>query len=349
MAYNKEFLFDLLSVAGPSGQERRAADIYTKEAEKFARVHEDHYGNVYAEVGPEGADAIALLGHLDEIGLIVSHIDDDGFIEFLPLGGWDPQVLVAQRVRILAPGGDIIGVIGKRAIHTMSPEDVKNASKIKELWIDVGLEADEVKAKIPVGTSMVIDQGPIEVGNNIVSRAIDNRIGAFIVLEAMRKVKDEDLKHRIVAIGTAQEELGCFGAKLTGYHLNPVAAIAVDVTHETKQKGVEAQEYGKKEFNSGANITTGPMQNPKIFAGLKKAAEDNNIKHTVSATGRLTYTDADTIGLAGTGVPNGLISIPNRYMHSPCEMITPGDIEACIDVIAEWIKALPADPDFSRK
>lgn len=349
MSYNKEFLFDLLSVAGPSGQERRAADVYTKEAEQFAKVHEDHYGNVYAELGPEGAPAIALLGHLDEIGLTVSHIDDDGFVQFLPLGGWDPQVLVAQRVRVLAPEGDLIGVIGKKAIHAMTPEEIKNASKIKDLWIDLGLSVEDVKAKVPIGTNIVIDQGPIEVGNNIVSRAIDNRIGAFIVLEAMRAVKDHDLKHRIVAIGTAQEELGCFGSKLTGFHLNPVAAIAVDVTHETKQKGIETQQYGSKEFGTGANITTGPMQNPKIFQGLKKAAEDNDIKHTVTATGRLTYTDADTIGLAGTGVPNGLVSIPNRYMHSPCEMIDPADITACIDVIAHWIKSLPADPDFSRK
>ncbi|MEW6422431.1 MAG: M42 family peptidase, partial [Deinococcota bacterium] len=192
---HQEFLFALLREAAPSGNERRAADVWKKEAATFARVSEDHYGNVYAELGPEEAPAIALLGHLDEIGLIVSHVGDEGFLSVLAVGSWDPQVLVGQRVRLLAPDGDILGVVGKKAIHVMEPEERKNASRVEDLWIDVGLGKEEAQARIPVGTYGVIEQAPLIIGDKIVSRALDNRVGAFVVLEALRALQGVDLKH----------------------------------------------------------------------------------------------------------------------------------------------------------
>ena len=224
---NRDFLFQLLSVAAPSGAERRAADVWLKEAGTFARTHEDHYGNAYAEVGPEGAPSIALMGHLDEIGLIVSHVNDDGNISVLGVGGWDPQVLVGQRVRVLAPGGDLIGVIGKKAIHVMDEEDRRKASKLDDLWIDVDMTQAEAQERIPVGTVAVIEQPSLMVGSKIVSRALDNRVGGFIVLEALRALKDVPLRHRIVAVGTSQEEIGSYGSHVAGFKLEPVAAIAV--------------------------------------------------------------------------------------------------------------------------
>ncbi|GAA5513263.1 putative aminopeptidase YsdC [Deinococcus carri] len=345
---NQEFLFDLLSQAAPSGSERRAADVWKQEAASFARVSEDHYGNVYAELGPEGAPAVALMGHLDEIGLIVSHIGEEGFLSVLGVGGWDPQVLVGQRIRLLAPGGDIVGVIGKKAIHVMEAEERKNASKLEDLWIDVGLSKEDAQARIPVGTYGVIEQGPIMVGDKIVSRALDNRVGAFIVLEALRALQGTELKHRIVAVGTSQEEIGVFGAQISGYKLDPVAGVAVDVTHETKQPGVNEKKYGVVPFGSGANLSVGPMTSPVILRQMTAAAQASGIPYTLSASGRYTGTDADALSLVRAGVPSAVVSIPNRYMHSPSEMVDSRDVKACIDIIAAWVKELEAEPDFTR-
>jgi len=345
---NEAFLFALLREAGPSGSERRPADVWKREASAFARVSEDHYGNVYAELGPEGAPAIALMGHLDEIGLIVSHVGDEGFLAVLPVGGWDPQVLVGQRVRLLAPDGDLIGVIGKKAIHVMEAEERTKASKLEDLWIDLGLSKEEAQAQVPVGTYAVIEQAPVRVGDKIVSRALDNRVGAFIVLEALRALKDVDLRHRVVAVGTSQEEIGVFGAQVSSYRLNPVAGVAVDVTHETKQPGVNEKKYGVVPFGSGANLSVGPMQSPVIVRQMQAAAQTEGIPYTLSATGRYTGTDADALTLSRGGVPTAVVSVPNRYMHSPNEMVDGRDVKACIDIIAAWVRGLKEGPDFTR-
>ncbi|MDL2342619.1 M42 family metallopeptidase [Deinococcus sp. MIMF12] len=345
---NEDFLFALLREAAPSGCERRAADVWKREAATFARVSEDHYGNVYAELGPEDGPTIALMGHLDEIGLIVSHVGDGGLISVLGVGGWDPQVLVGQRIRLLAPGGDILGVIGKKAIHVMEPEDRKNASKLEDLWIDVGLSKEEVQQRVPVGTYGVIEQGPIRVGEKIVARALDNRVGGFIVLEALRALKDADLKHRVVAVGTSQEEIGVFGAHVSGHRLNPVAGVAVDVTHETGQPGVSEKKYGTVPFGSGANLSVGPMTSPAILRQMQDAAREEGIPYTLSASGRYTGTDADALTLVRSGVPTAVVSIPNRYMHSPSEMVDARDVKACTDILAAWIRRLEGGEDFLR-
>ncbi|ABF46288.1 M42 family metallopeptidase [Deinococcus geothermalis] len=345
---NQEFLFALLRAAAPSGYERRAADVWKKEAATFARVSEDHYGNVYAELGPEDAPALALLGHLDEIGLMVSHVGDEGFLSVLAVGGWDPQVLVGQRVRLLAPDGDILGVVGKKAIHVMEPEERKNASRIEDLWIDVGLSKEEAQARIPVGTYGVIEQGPLMVGDKIVSRALDNRVGAFVVLEALRLLQGTELKHRVVAVGTSQEEIGSYGAQVGSHRLQPVAGVAVDVTHETGQPGVSEKKYGVVPFGSGANLAVGPMTSPVILRQMIAAAQASGIPYTLSANPRLTHTDADTMILSRSGVPSAVVSIPNRYMHSPNEMVDARDVKACIDLIAAWVRELEVGADFTR-
>lgn len=347
---HQEFLFDLLRAAGPSGYERRAADVWKKEAASFARVSEDHYGNVYAEIGPEGAPAVVLMGHLDEIGLIVSHISDQGFIYFLPVGGWDPQVLVGQRIRLLAPGGDIVGVIGKKAIHVMSPEEREKASKLEDLWIDIGLDAEDTRAAVPVGTYGVIEQGPMMVGERIVARALDNRAGSFAVLEALRQVHESgrELKHRVIAVGNSQEEIGTFGAVISAFKTRPVAGVAVDVTHETTQVGVEPKKYGQSPFGSGASLTVGPMSSPVVNRQLMDAAGKKGIPYTLSATGRYTFTDGDALTLSREGVPSAVLSIPNRYMHSPSEMIDARDLQAVIDLLAAWVEGLEEGTSYQR-
>ncbi|AWN22464.1 endoglucanase [Deinococcus irradiatisoli] len=348
-ALNTDFLLALLREAGPSGFEARPARVWLKEAATFARTRSDFYGNAYAEIGAEDGQPIVLMGHLDEIGLMVSHVDDQGFLAVLNVGGWDPQVLVGQRIRLLAPGGDVLGVIGKKAIHVMEQEERSKASKLEELWIDTGMSAEQVKESIPVGTVGVIEQPPLLLGDKLVSRALDNRVGAFIVLEALRKLHQQGVKRRIVAVGTAQEELGIFGAQVSSHGLDPLAGIAVDVTHETDQPGVNPKKYGKAPFGSGANLSVGAMFNPRLTDALQAAGKAQGIPFTLSATPRHSSTDGDALALARAGVPAGVVSIPNRYMHSPSEMVQLSDVQACIDIIAAWIVGLPeGELDFSR-
>ena len=351
---NLDFFKALLTAAAPSGYEARAANVWTAEAQGFAdRVHEDHYGNVYAEINPpaEGQESrpIALMGHLDEIGLIVSHVNDKGLIAFLGIGGWDPQVLVGQRIRLLAQDGDVLGVIGKKAIHVMDEFDRKKASKLEDLWIDTGLELDEVKRRIPVGTVGVIEQPPIEQNGHLISKALDNRAGAFIVLEALRAMKAAGVTAHVVAVGTSQEEIGCFGAQVSGYRLDPAAGVVVDVTHETLQPGVDEKKYGAVPFGSGANLSVGAMISPVISRQMQEVGRAQEIPFTLSASPRYTGTDADTLALVRAGVPLAVVSIPNRYMHSPSEMVRLSDVQACIDIIAAWAGSLSGEQDYTRR
>ena len=347
---NSDFLTRLLEAAGPSGSERRAADVWRREAETFAeRVYEDHYGNVYAEIGPEDAPAVALLGHLDEIGLMVSHVDDKGLVSVLGVGGWDPQVLVGQRVRLLAEGGDLIAVVGKKAIHLMDAGDREKASKLEDLWLDTGLTPEEVRRRLPVGTVGVVEQPALMIGERVVSRALDNRIGAYVVLEALRAAKERGATRRVVAVGTAQEEIGVMGAQVASYRLAPEALIAVDVTHETDQPGANEKKLGRAPFGSGANLSVGAMSNPVVVRGLQAAAAAENIPYSLSANPRYTGTDSDSATLTRAGVPSAVVSIPERYMHSPSEMVDMGDVRACVNIIAAWVAGLPEDVDYTRK
>ncbi len=345
-----DFLLKLLQEAGPSGYEARPARMWLDEAKVFARTSHDHYGNAYAEVGPQQGHPIVLMGHLDEIGLMVSHIDDKGHLAVLGIGGWDPQVLVGQRVRLLAREGDILAVVGKKAIHVMEADERKNASKLEDLWLDTGLSHEEVERRIPVGTVGVIEQSTLLLGDKLVSKAVDNRAGAFVVLEVLRQLTESgtQLHHRIIAIGTSQEEIGAFGAQVSSYHLEPQAGIVVDVTHETGQPGVSEKKYGKVPFGSGGNISVGSMINPRIADQLQQVAQQNGLPYSLSANPRYTATDGDTLALSRAGVPLGVVSIPNRYMHSPNEMVQLSDLQAIIDLLAAWIKQVDAQPDFSR-
>ena len=352
---NLDFLKALLTAAAPSGSEARASAVWTQEARGFADlVHEDHYGNVYAEINPPAAGAesqpIALMGHLDEIGLMVSHIDDKGMLAFMGVGGWDPQVLVGQRIRLLAEEGDILGVIGKKAIHVMEGDERSKASKLEDLWIDTALDVDEVKRRISVGTVGVIEQPPIEVNGHLISKALDNRAGAFVVLEALRAMKAAGVTRHVVAVGTSQEEIGCFGAQVSGYRLNPSAGVVVDVTHETRAAGREREEIRRgalrqrRESGGGRDGQSGDIAADE--GGSWRRTRFPIRCRPTRATPAPTTTRWRWCGLA---YPAAVISIPNRYMHSPNEMVRLTDVQACIDIIAGWVGSLEGEQDYTRK
>jgi endoglucanase len=350
------FLERLLDAAGPSGFEVTAARAWREEAQKLADdVSIDVYGNSFASLNPAGKPRVMLAGHIDEIGLQITHVDEDGFLYVAEIGGWDPQVLVGQRVRVLTKAGGVIGVIGKKAIHLIEREERDKASKVKQLWVDVGASsrAEVTKLGVRVGDPMVLDQSMIRLGKDrIASRAIDNRIGAFIVLEALRKLARRRPKACVVAAATVQEEIGYYsggGARTSAYALEPDVAIVVDVTFSSDVPDVDKKEVGEHRLGSGPVLSRGSASHEGVFEALAEVADREKIPYTVQAAPKSTHTDAEGIYLTRRGVPTAVISVPNRYMHSPNEVVSLADVENTARLIAAFAKSLGPRTDFTPR
>ena len=347
------FLKRLLDTPGPSGFEGAPARVWRAEAATFSSVRADVVGNSLATVEGSGGPTILLAGHIDEIGVIITYIDDNGFIYFEPIGGWDPQVLVGQRMRFLGRNGDVFGVIGKKPIHLMKPDEREKASKITDLWVDIGVKNKaEAMEHLEIGDAGVIDARVMEMPNNrIVSRAIDDRIGAFVVLEALRRYAAKPGAARVIAAATTQEEIGYAGggARVAAQQLDAKMAIAVDVTFATDHPGVEKKELGEHNVGGGPVLTRGSIVHPVVFRLLADTAKKLEIPYSVHAAGRFTSTDADGIHLTRDGVATALLSIPNRDLHSPNELVSLDDLDRAADLIAEACRAVTADTDFTAR
>lgn len=355
MRHDNSFLERLLDAPGPSGFEVRPARVWREYAETFAdEVRGDVGGNSFATINSKGRPRVMLAGHIDEIGLQVTHVDENGFLFIDEIGGWDPQVVVGQRVKILGRAGDVIGVVGKKAIHLMSTEDRQKASKTSDLWIDVGAStAEEVAALgIRVGDPAVLAQGMIPLaGDRIASRAIDDRIGAYVILEALRLLATDPPAASVTAVATSQEEIGYSGggARTSAYQLEPDVAIVVDVTFSTDVPNVEKKELGDHSVGGGPVLARGSASHHEVFEMLAQVADDEGIPYTLQASPRSTRTDADAIYLTRAGVPTGLVSVPNRYMHSPNEIVSLSDLDNAARLIAAFVRRLDEDTDFTPR
>ena len=348
------FLKRLLDTPAPSGFEGPAAKVWRDEASKFAKnVTTDIAGNSMAEINPGGAPTIMLDGHIDEIGLIVQYIDDDGYVYPSPIGGWDPQVLVGQRIRFLGRDGDVIGVVGKKPIHLMKTADRDQASKLTELWVDIGaMNKAEAESRISVGDPGVIDSKSIDFPNGrLVSRSIDDRIGAFVVLEALRRYAEKPGTARVVAAATTQEEIAWHGggALICTNCVNPQMAIVVDVTFATDHPNIEKKEIGDHRIGGGPVLSRGAIISPAVFSLLRAVAERAGIAHSVHAAGRDTSTNADAIHIAREGVATGLVSVPNRYMHSPNELVSLEDVDRTAELLAAVCREVTDKTDFRAR
>jgi putative aminopeptidase FrvX len=347
------FLKRLLDTPGPSGFETAPARVWREEAAKFAQVHSDVHGNSMATVNPDGRPTIMLAGHIDEIGVIIQHIDDEGYVHIAGIGGWDPQVLVAQRIRFLGAGGDVIGIVGKKPIHLMKPEDREKASKMTDLWVDVGAKSRaEASERLSVGDAGVIDSRSVLLPNDrIVSRSVDDRIGAFVVLEALRRYAESAGSAKVVAAATTQEEIAWHGggAGVCASCIGAQMAIVVDVTFATDHPGIEKNELGDHAIGSGPVLTRGSIISPVVYRTLHAAAEDLKMPYTIQAAGRDTSTDADAIHVSAQGIATALVSVPNRYMHSPNELVSLEDVDRAATLIAEACRRVDAKTDFTAR
>lgn len=347
-----EVLTKLLSAPGPSGYETAPAAVWREAAGKFAEVTSDTLGSSVARVKATGSGPLlAVVGHIDEIGLIVTHIDDDGFLYFNEVGGWDPQILVGQRVELLTQDGPVPGLIGKKPIHLLKGEERKKVAELKDLHIDIGAkDGDQARELVRIGDVAVIAGQPLELPNGrIASRALDNRLGSYVAYEAARLVADAGgAPGEVAAVAAVQEEITFAGSRTTAFSLQPDVALVIDVTFSTDAPGIETKELGKHEFGSGPVISRGSTLNPSVFELLYETAKAENIPFTVQASGRYTGTDADAIHFSREGVPSGVVSIPLRYMHSPVECVQLDDVEATARLVAAFAQRLPQDHSFER-
>ncbi len=348
-----KFLHKLLDTPGPSGFEAAPARVWREQASNFAKVRADVAGNSIADVNTEGAPTIMLAGHIDEIGVIVTYIDDEGYAYIAPIGGWDVQVLVAQRIRFLGRGGDVFGVVGKKPIHQMKTEERDKASKMEDLWVDIGAASKtEAEERLSIGDAGVIDSRTMDFPNGrIVSRSIDDRIGAFVVLEALRRYSENPGAAHVVAVATTQEEIawGGGGALICASCVNPKMAIVVDVTFATDHPQMEKKEIGEAKIGGGPVLTRGSIISPVVFNLLRSTAETHSIPYALHAAGRSTSTDADAIHIAREGIATGVVGVPNRYMHSPNEMVALEDLDRAATLLAETCRAVTLETDFTAR
>ena len=342
----------LLTAPGPSGYETAPSAAWREAASRFAGVSSDTLGSSVARVpGTGGGPLLALIGHIDEIGLIVTHIDDEGYLYFAAVGGWDWQILVGQRVEVVTRSGPVPGVVGKKPIHLLKEEERKQVADVKDMHIDIGArDGDDARERVRIGDVAVIAGEPVELPNDrLTSRALDNRLGAYVVYEAARLVAEAGgAPGEVAAVAAVQEEITFAGAHTSVFALEPDVAVVVDVTHATDAPGIEAKALGKHAFGSGPVLERGATLSPQLFELLHDTAETEQMPFTVAATGRRTGTDADAVHISRAGVPTAVVSVPLRYMHSPVEMVQLDDVAACARLIAAFAQRLEPGMSFER-
>lgn len=346
-----KFLNELLDARSPTGCEYEAQAVVDNWIEPIADDYrKDIMGNRFATINPNGDPSVLFAGHIDELGLLITYIDDKGFLYFETLGGHDLSIISGRRIAILTEKGVVKGVTGKRAIHLMSAEDRKKVPQTHEIWIDIGVKSKaEAEALVSIGDAGVYDQSFELINGTVgVARAFDDKAGAYAILEATRRLSEErkknadSLQAKVIGVATTQEEIGTRGAITAAYSENPNFAIAVDVGHATDSPNCDNRKYGKFVQGGGPIICKGPNINPIVFKKLKALAEAKGIPHQIEADARPTGTDARVIQVAQSGIATGLLSIPLRYMHTPSEMVDLEDIENTVKLLVAFAQSLKA-------
>jgi putative aminopeptidase FrvX len=347
----KKFLKDVLETPSPSGYEEPVQRIVREYAGKFAEVRTDLHGNVIAAVNTGAKLRVMFAGHADQIGLIVTFINEDGFIYTNPIGGWDPQQLIGQRMTIHTAKGPVPAVISRKPIHVLDEEERKQVVKLKDMWLDVGAKTQAEAAElVRVGDCVTLELGMQEMRNGLAnSPGMDNKTGLWVAMEAARRASKKKLNVAVFAVATVQEEIGLRGAHTSAYGVDPQVGIAIDVTHATDCPTMDKTQNGDLKLGGGPVLARGPNMNPVVVERLRKAAEAEEIVVQWEAIGRGTGTDANAIQLARGGVAAGLISIPNRYMHSAVEMCSLDDLDHAADLLAAFVTNLEADADFTPR
>lgn len=341
------FLTELLAARSPSGYETEAQAVFDRHVQPAAdRYEKDRLGNRIATLNPAGHPVLMLAGHMDELGLIVTYINKEGFLYFDTIGGHDRVMIPGRRVLLQTAHGVVKGVTGKRAVHLMDEADRKKVPEKHEMWIDIGVRSKkEALERVSIGDTATYDHGfELLHGTIGVARAFDNKVGAYIAGETLRRLAEskKKLAARVVAVATVQEEIGVRGATVSAYSVDPQLAIAIDVGHATDHPDCDNRKFGETKLGGGPILCRGANINPMIFRHLVAAAEAAKIPYQLEADPRPLGSDARALQLGRGGVATGSICVPLRYMHTPSEIVDLEDVENCVRLLVEFAKALKA-------
>ncbi len=350
-AESLKFLTEMEETPSVSGFEQPVARIIRKRMKPFAnQITTDVHGNVIVALNPKGSPRVMLAGHYDQIGLMVRHVADEGYLYFSAVGGIDATVLPGSRVTVHTKKGPVEGVIGRKPIHLMKEEErSKNKIELTDLWIDIGAkDKKEALKRVSVADPVTYRLGLTRLGDDLItSPALDNKVGAFVVMEALRIASKMKIKCALFAVATVQEEIGLRGARTSCYGIDPLIGIAADVTHATDNPGADKRMAGDIALGKGAVIELGANINPVLGELFVDTAKKKKIPYQIGAAPGATGTDANAIQISRSGVAAGLISIPNRYMHTPVEVSSLSDLEACAKLIAETVARIDPKTSFT--
>jgi endoglucanase len=344
-----EFFRRLLETPSPSGYERPVQDVVRAYVADFAdEVSTDLHGNVIAVKNPRARLRVMLAGHCDQIGLVVSHIDSDGYLYVQAIGGWDPQQLIGQKLSVWSSSGPLPAIIARKPIHLLTEEERKQVPKLKDLWLDIGAkDKDEAARMVRIGDPVTLELGLRTMPNQFAfAPGMDDKTGLWVVVEALRRASQRNVRCALHAVSTVQEEIGLRGARTSSFGIDPHVGIAVDVTHATDCPTIDKKQEGDIRLGQGPVIYRGPNMNPIVVQRLIDAATKHEIAYQLAANGGATGTDANTMQINRAGMATGLVSIPNRYMHSPVELISLVDIDRAANLLAEFVLAIDDDADF---
>ncbi|MFN4261663.1 MAG: M42 family metallopeptidase [Gemmataceae bacterium] len=332
------FLKNLLRTPSPSGYEQPVQEIVRSWARRYADdTRTDRHGNVIAVRNPGGQPRVMLAGHCDQIALMVQHIDDSGFLYVQPIGGWDMQILLGQNLTVWTREGPLAGVVSRRAPHLLTNEERNKVPQFTDIWVDIGVrDRKEAETLVTIGDTVTFALHCRDLRNNLLcSPGLDNKVGLWTVMETLRLLHGQEITAAVYCVSTVQEEIGLRGAATSAYGIHPEVGIAVDVTHATDTPGNDKKQIGEVKLGNGPVIYRGPNINPRVFELLHATAREREIGVQLRGAPRGTGTDANTIQLARDGVATGLIGIPNRYMHSPVEVVNLDDLDRAARLLAE--------------
>lgn len=341
-----QFLRRLVEAGGPAGYEQPVQAIYAEQARLYGgKVQIDVLGNAIATLQPSGRPRIMLAGHADEIGFLVRYIDDDGYVYFAPVGGWDAEIPIGQRVTVHTSRGPVPGVIGKRAIHLMDAKDREKKSELHTLWIDLGVTCrEEALATVEIGDPVTMDHPlTLLLGDRATAKSFDNRMAVWICAEVLRMLQGRTFPGAVYSVSTVQEEIGLRGARTASFGINPEVGIALDVCHATDYPDADKRKVGAIQVGQGPVVARGANINPRVFALLVRTAREEEIPIQIEAAPAGTGTDANAMQLNQAGMATGLVSVALRYMHTPCELLSLTDLENAARLCAGFIQRVTPD------
>lgn len=344
------FFRNLLDTPSPSGYEQPIQQVVRDYVTPFAeQVTTDLHGNVVASRNAHATPRVMFAGHCDQIGLLVTQIDDSGYLYTETIGGWDSQQLIGQRMTIWTSQGPVPAVIARKPIHMLNEQERKNAVKLEELWLDIGArDKAEAAGIVRIGDAVTLELGMQTLRNRLVNApGMDDKSGLWVVMEAFRRVADAPLQCGLFAVSTVQEEIGLRGAKTSAFEIAPQVAIAVDVTHATDCPTIDKRQRGDIGLGKGPVIFRGPNMNPVVAERLIDIATRHDIPCQLAALGRATSNDANSLQITRGGVATGVVALANRYMHSPVEMVSWDDMDHAAELLACFVRDLQPDDDFT--